>query len=93
MAAPLAILGFGLGLLAWWTTSNSRWSYGAVLIGAIVPYTLIAIRPINNQLLATAPTEAGATSRALIVRWGQLHDVRVLVALTATAFLAWASLT
>jgi hypothetical protein len=91
MAAPLAILGFALGLLAWWRTGNLGWTYGAILIGANLPYTLILIRPINNRLLATEPTDAGAASRALIVRWGWLHAVRTFLAIAATGALAWAS--
>jgi hypothetical protein len=92
MAAPLALLGLVFGLLAWWRTGNLDWTYGAILIGANLPYTLLLIRPINNQLLATEPTAAGAASRALIVRWGWLHAVRTVLALAATGALAWASL-
>jgi hypothetical protein len=92
MAAPLAILGFVLGLLAWWRTGNLGWTYGAILIGANIPYTLISIRPINNRLLATEPADAGAASRDLIVRWGRLHAIRTLLAIAATGALAWASL-
>jgi hypothetical protein len=93
IAAPLAILGSGLGLIAWWMTGRAHWSAGAFLLGAVVPYTLIRIKPINDQLLAIATPEAGPTSRALIVRWGQLHNVRVVVALVAIACFVWASLT
>jgi hypothetical protein len=92
MAAPLALLGLLFGLLAWWTTGDLRWTFGALLIGANLPYTLVLIRPINNRLLATEPTAAGTASRALIVRWGSLHAVRTFLALAATGILAWASL-
>ena len=92
MAAPLAILGFALGLFAWWQTGRFVWAVGAILVGANVPFTLIAIMPTNNLLLATTPADAGAGSRALIVKWGQLHAVRTVLALIATAVFVWASL-
>ncbi|MGH6797878.1 MAG: DUF1772 domain-containing protein, partial [Roseiarcus sp.] len=76
MAAPLAILGFLFGLLAWWQTGKPVWAVGAILVGANVPFTLIAIMPTNNLLLATAPSDAGAGARALIEKWGRLHAVR-----------------
>lgn len=90
MAAPLAIIGFGLGLLASWETRHLAWLAGAMLIGINIPFTLIAIRPTNNRLQSTTPAEAGADTRAMIVKWGRLHAVRTVLALGATAAFVWA---
>ena len=49
MQGPLAVLGFLLGLLAWWQTGDWRWLLGAVVLIANWPYTLIAIMPTNKQ--------------------------------------------
>ena len=90
MQSSLAILGFVLGVLAWWQTGNWRWAVGAVLMIANWPYTLLGIRPTNNQLLAMDPAAADARVRPLIEKWGGLHAVRSgLGALAALAFL-WA---
>src|SRR5579859_5192087 len=89
MQAPLALVGFVLGLLAWAQTSHLGFLIGAIAIVAPWPWTLIAIKPTNDRLLATAPEQAGAQTRALIVRWGAIHAVRTaLAALATVAFLS-----
>jgi Domain of unknown function (DUF1772) len=89
MQAPLAVLGFVLGLTAWWQTGHLGWALGAVLMVANWPFTLFAILPTNNRLLQIDPTEAGPQSRAMIERWGSLHAVRTALGLAAAlAFLS-----
>src|SRR5215210_6515952 len=89
MQAPLAIIGFFLGLLAWWRSGQWLWMVGALLLVANWPYTLLGIMPTNNRLMALDPRDAGSTSRALIQRWGDLHGGRsALGALATIAFLA-----
>jgi hypothetical protein len=92
MAAPLGLAALVFGLVACWRTGDWVWSLGAILLGANIPFTLIAIRPTNDRLLATAPEEAGAASGALVARWGRLHAVRTIMALAGTGALAWAGL-
>jgi hypothetical protein len=90
MQAPLALLGFALGMIAWWQSSHPGFLIGAIAMIAPWPWTLFAIKPTNDALTATNPERAGPPSRALIVRWGALHAVRTaLGALASLAFL-WA---
>ena len=91
MQSTLALLAGGLGLLAAWQTKDWRWVLGAVLILANWPYTLIVINPTNRRLGAVPNNEANATSRALIVAWGNLHAVRTGLGLAAALAYAWAS--
>src|SRR3954451_5456778 len=76
MQAPLAIIGFLLGFIAWWQSGNWLWMIGALLMVANWPYTLFGIMPTNNQLMAIDPSDSGPTSRALIQSWGMLHAGR-----------------
>lgn len=88
MQAPLAIIGFVLGLIAWWQSGTWLWGVGAVLLLANWPYTLFGIMPTNNRLMAIDPSDSGPSSRAMIERWGRLHAGRsALGALAALAFL------
>ena len=90
MQAPLALLGFVLGCIAWWQASHAGFLVGAIAIIAPWPWTLIGIKPVNDALSATELDGAGPQTRALIVKWGALHGVRTaLGALATTAFL-WA---
>jgi hypothetical protein len=90
MQAPLALIGFVLGLLAWWQTSHSGFLIGAIAIIAPWPWTLIVIKPTNDALLATETDKAGPQTRALIVRWGAIHGVRTVLGALATAAFLWA---
>src|SRR6476659_1457450 len=83
MQAPLAVLGFLLGLLAWWQTGDWRWLLGAALLIANWPYTLITIMPTNNRLMAMPLEEAGPERRALIESWAGLHAVRAALGFLA----------
>jgi hypothetical protein len=84
MQAPLAAVGFLLGMLTWWLTGSWLYGAGGLFLVANWPYTLTVMLPTNAQLEKTAPQEAGPASRALIVTWGRLHDVRTLLGLAAT---------
>ena len=90
MQATLAAVSAALGLLAALINRDWRWIVGALLILANWPYTLIGIMPTNSRLKATAETDAGPTSRALLVSWGRLHAVRTVLGIAATLAYLWA---
>jgi hypothetical protein len=92
MQAPLALLGFLLGLIAWWQTSRSLFLIGGIAMIAPWPWTLIGIKPTNDALLATEPDQAGPPTRALVVKWGALHAVRTALGVLATIAFLWACL-
>jgi len=90
MQAPLALLGFVLGMIAWWQSSHPGFLIGAIAMIAPWPWTLLGIKPTNDALLATDPERAGPQSRALIIRWGGLHAVRTALGAIASLALLWA---
>jgi hypothetical protein len=92
MQAPLALIGFLLGVVAWWQTRDWLWLAGALALVSAWPWTLLAIRPTNNELLAIDPAAAGARSRELIKKWGWLHAARSGLGLLATVLFLGASL-
>ncbi len=91
MQAPLAIVGFLLGALAAWQTGNWLWLLGAVAMILNWPYTLFAIMPTNNRLMALDP-DAATDVRALVKTWGHLHAVRSALGAAATLIFLTASL-
>jgi Domain of unknown function (DUF1772) len=92
MQASLAIMGFFLGLVAWWQDGHAGWLVGASLMIANWPFTLFVIMPTNNKLMALDPEAAGPKSRAMIERWGWLHAVRTTLGFAAAFAFIWASL-
>ena len=89
LQAPMSMVAFALGLVAWWQLQDWRWLAGAMSILAPWPWTLLVIRPVNNELLATAPDNAGPQTRALVIRWGHLHLGRLTSGALATALFLW----
>jgi hypothetical protein len=92
MQAPLALFGSLAGFLAWWQTGDWLWLLGAAIFVANWPYTLVAMLPTNNLLMAVKPGEAGPQSRALIGKWGRLHSARSALGCGATLVFLLAAL-
>jgi hypothetical protein len=90
MQAPLAIAamaaGIGRGLYG-----GEIWLAGAVLIGAVVPFTLLVIAPTNSRLLDPGRDRRSAETRALLDKWGRLHVVRSALSFLASILFIWAS--
>lgn len=89
LQAPLALIGFLLGLAAFWQAGDGRALAGGLLMLANWPYTLMVILPTNNRLMASA--EPDAHTRRLVERWGWLHMVRTAFGGVATIFFLWAA--
>jgi hypothetical protein len=92
MQAPLAIVAFLLGALAWWQTGAWLWLLGGLLMIANWPYTLLGILPTNNRLMAADPASVGAEIRPLIEKWAGLHAVRTALSFAAVLAFLWASM-
>jgi hypothetical protein len=83
MQASLAVTGCLTGSWSAWASSDTWIALGAILLGAVVPFTLIVILPTNNQLLD--PTLDARSHRAtlLLIRWGRLHAIRSIFSTAA----------
>lgn len=83
MQAFLAIVACLSALSSWWNSGGLAWLAGAILIGAVVPFTLIVILPTNKKLLDPALDRSSETARQLLVLWARLHAVRTVCSLIA----------
>jgi hypothetical protein len=92
MQATLAVVGFLLGVAAWWQSGEWLWLAGAAVLIANWPYTLIAMLPTNNRLMEIDPEKAGAEARELLEKWGRLHAARTGLGLLALFLYLAASL-
>ena len=89
MQAPLAVLSFIASCAAWLLGGGTVWIIAGSLIGVVVPFTLIVIKPTNDELLASGRDLASADTRALLERWGKLHAVRSLLSVLAASIMLW----
>jgi len=85
MQASLAALGGVAALVAWLKTGHLSVLIAGLLLGGMIPFTLIVILPTNKRLLAPDLDSGRAEAMALLARWGRLHAVRSLAG--AVAFL------
>jgi hypothetical protein len=89
MQAALAVTGCLAGAMAAWQLQDRATLAAAVLLGLVVPFTLVVIFPTNARLLDPALDVAtfDGTSEAsrLLAKWARLHAVRSV--LSSLAFL------
>lgn len=85
----LAIAGGVAGMAAWYLGGEWCWIAGSAVLLANWPFTLLAIMPTNNRLKTIRPDQAGPESRALLLSWGKLHNVRSALGLASTLLFAW----
>ena len=83
MQAPLAILGLIAAIAAWVTGGGAAWLVGGVLLGSVVPFTLVVTFPTIRQLMDPATERDPARASALLERWNRLHAVRSTLSLAA----------
>ena len=83
MQASLAVLGLIASILAFVLDRDLQVLVAGLMLGSVVPFTLLVIFPTNKKLLDPSLEPASSDARALLVRWGRLHAVRTAVSLLA----------
>jgi uncharacterized membrane protein len=89
MQASLAAVGLLAALVAWAQGRGVEVLIGGLLLGAVIPFTLVVILPTNQRLLDPGLHSGSAEAAALLARWGRLHAVRSLMSAVAFVVLLW----
>src|SRR5262245_8543767 len=89
MQASLAAAGFIAAAVAWVQGRGAVVLVAGVMLGLVIPFTLLVILPTNTRLLDPALERGSGEAAALLVRWGRLHAVRSLLSAVAFGMLAW----
>ena len=89
MQASLAAVGLLAALAAWAQGAGFVVLFGGLLLGVVIPFTLIVILPTNRRLLDPALDKGSPEAAALLARWGRLHAVRSVASAVAFGLLAW----
>lgn len=95
LAAPMQIVsalgGTLAGVVMWWISGNIFWLFGAILLLFVIPFTIIILKPINDQLLDTKATRTDAETELLLRQWAPRHWVRSIASGLSFAVYIWAS--
>lgn len=95
-AAPMQIVCASGGTLAgcvrWFLGGSVLWVVGAGLLAFVIPYTLIVLKPINDQLLDSGAQRSEAETGRLLNQWAPRHWVRSIASGLAFAVYLWASI-
>jgi hypothetical protein len=83
MQASLAMIGTAAGLGVAWRDSDGWYALAALLLGGLVPFTLIVIFPTNARLLDPSLAADEPSALLLLRRWGTLHAVRTVASCAA----------
>lgn len=87
LQAPLALVGALSGVAAWLLGSSLSWLIGGLLLGSVVPFTLIVIKPTNMKLLSSTLDRKSEQARQLLEQWSTLHAVRTGLSLISLVIL------
>jgi hypothetical protein len=83
MQATCAAFGLLSSIAAWLAGATLWWLVAGVLLGSVIPFTLIVILPTNKRLLSQTLDRRSAEAERLLARWGRLHAVRSVLATMA----------
>src|SRR5712692_10415044 len=90
MQGGLAVVGVLASVVGWYQGGSVGWLVGGLLLGALVPFTLVVIMPTNRRLLDPQLDSGSGEARELLSRWGRLHAVRTVVGVAV--FVAFVSM-
>ena len=79
MQGGLAVIGLVSGAVAWFQGSGAGWLVGALLLGGLIPFTLVIMAPTNRRLVDPQLDPGSSEAGELLSRWGRLHVVRTVV--------------
>jgi hypothetical protein len=83
MQVALAVIGLLAGLGAWISGRGVGWLSGGVLLGAVMPFTVLVIFPINKKLLDPGLDRRSQQASDLLAAWARLHTVRSVLGVGA----------
>jgi hypothetical protein len=88
MQASLAALGSLTAVGAWALGRSVPVLLAGLLIGAMIPFTLLVVFPTNKRLLDPALDPHSTEAASLLAHWGRLHAVRSVAGAVAFVILA-----
>jgi len=89
MQASLAASGFMTALGASFQKYSAPVLVAGLLLGAVIPFTLLVVLPTNQRLLSPELDRSSPEAAGLLAKWGRLHAVRTVLGMVAFGILVW----
>jgi hypothetical protein len=90
--AASALLAALAALLSAKASLTSPWTWGGLLLLSVVPFTVIALLPIQRLLTASDWNADSSSTRKKLTQWDRRHSARTLLGLCAFILFLWAAL-
>ncbi len=87
MQASLAVVGTLTAIAAWLQGDGWVWLMAGVILGAVIPFTLLVMWPTNKRLEDERLDATSQEARRLLVHWAKLHAVRSVLGLFALSLM------
>ena len=87
MQASLAVVGGVAGVLTWALAGGRGYLVRALLLLAMVPFTLLVVFPTNKRLLDLHAKSEVGDAHELLEWWNGLHAVRSALSVAAFVFM------
>src|SRR5688572_11940525 len=76
LQASLAVMGFMAATVAWLSARDPRTLAGGILLGSVVPFTLLIVARTNKRIMDPDLDPLSVEAAGLLQRWGRLHAIR-----------------
>jgi uncharacterized membrane protein len=83
MQASLAFISLISSLSIWYRQGDTLFLISGLLIGSVIPFTLLVILPTNKKLEKPGVEANVPEAERLLRRWNRLHLIRSILALCA----------
>ncbi len=87
----LAVGGTLAGVIQWYQLRDPLWAIGAALLFFVIPFTIVVLKPINDQLLDSDAQRSDSQTEELLTQWAPRHWVRTIVSGLSFVVYLWAS--
>ena len=90
--AASALIAAAAALVHSKATLASPWTWGSILLLTVLPFTVVALLPIQRHLAEPNPRLEHIKTIAKLRDWGIRHSVRTCLGFSAFALFVWAAL-
>lgn len=90
LQVALAVRGTLAGIAQWYVSRDPLCAVGAALLFFVVPFTIVSLKPINDQLLDASAQRSESQTEVLLKAWAPRHWIRSIASGLSFIVYLWA---